>query len=159
MYTNSRAEKKVFEQLAVIGVEAYLPVKKELRQWSDRKKWVETPVINSYIFVKVAPGSMKELYHVRGVVAYVNDKGKPAIIPEREMEAMRRTVDGQLEYSLEQQTIRKGETIRMKTGPLIGVEGEIVEIKGQSKLCIRVSHVGFMLVVDIGQYEYEKIVT
>jgi transcriptional antiterminator RfaH len=158
MYTHSRAEKKVLDSLVRLGVEAYLPIKRELRQWSDRKKWVETPIINSYIFVRIEASNMKLVYAVPGLVGYVNSKGKPAVIPEWEMEAMRRTVDGKMDYSIEQQTIRKGETIRMMSGPLQGIEGEITDIKGKTKLCIRVSHVGFMLVVDIENFLYEKVV-
>lgn len=158
MYTHSRAEKKVLDSLIQLGIEAYLPIKRELRQWSDRKKWVETPIINSYIFVRIEESHMKLVYAVPGLVGYVNSKGKPAVIPEWEMEAMRRTVDGKMDYSIEQQTIRKGETIRMMSGPLQGIEGEITDIKGKTKLCIRVSHVGFMLVVDIENFLYEKVV-
>jgi transcriptional antiterminator RfaH len=157
MYTHSRAEKKVQESLVRLGVEVYLPIKRELRQWSDRKKWVETPIINSYIFVRIEESQMKLVYTVPGLVGYVNSKGKPAVIPDMEMEAMRRTVDGKLEYSIEQQTIRKGETIRMMSGPLQGVEGVITDIKGKTKLCITVSHVGFVLVVDIENFLYEKV--
>lgn len=158
LYTNSRAEKKVFELLAQAGIDAYLPLKRELRQWSDRKKWVETPIINSYIFVRLLPDNLRVVYQIKGVVAFVNDRGKPAVIPAKEIEAMQLTVDHKLAYTVEQQTLRKGETIRMTSGPLTGVEGEIVQIKGQSKLYLKISHIGFMMSVDVSNWEFEKVV-
>jgi transcription antitermination factor NusG len=157
LYTNSRAEKKVLEQLTLAGIESYLPLKKELKQWSDRKKWVETPIINSYIFVKIAPEAMRDVYLIKGVVAFVNDKGKPAIIPDNEMKAMQLTVNNKLSFVTEQYTLHKGATIRVLSGPLAGVEGEITDIKGETRLHIKISHIGYSLSIDISDYEYEKV--
>ena len=53
LYTKPRSEKKVLDRLLEQEIEAYLPLQKKLRQWKDRKKWVEVPLINSYIFVKI----------------------------------------------------------------------------------------------------------
>ena len=53
VYTKSRNEKKVYERLIDEGYEAYLPLQKRLKQWSDRKKWVEEPLLRSYVFVKI----------------------------------------------------------------------------------------------------------
>ncbi|MFT3738860.1 MAG: UpxY family transcription antiterminator [Breznakibacter sp.] len=157
LYTNSRAEKKVLELMVQAGIEAYLPIKRELRQWSDRKKWVETPIINSYIFVRLHPDHLKTVYQINGVVAFVNSHGKPAVIPPKEIEAMQLTVNNQLAYTIEQHTLRKGETIRMVSGPLAGVEGEIVQIKGQNKLYLKISHIGFMMSVDVTSWEFVKV--
>jgi transcription antitermination factor NusG len=50
-YTKSRNEKSAYKNLKKFGFEPYLPLQKVLRQWSDRKKKVELPLFNSYIFV------------------------------------------------------------------------------------------------------------
>ena len=96
IYTKARAEKKVYEELRLKGIEAYLPLRKELRQWSDRKKWVETPVIHSYVFVHIPMTDYRKVFESKGVVSYVSYKGKAVIIPGREIEAMRRTVESNL---------------------------------------------------------------
>ena len=157
LYTNSRAEKKVLDLMTQAGIDAYLPLRRELRQWSDRKKWVEVPVINSYIFVNIDPENTKDVYKIPGVVAYVNHLGKPAIIPQHEIVAMQLTVENKLAFTVEQYTLRKGEVIRMTSGPLTGVEGEILQIKGRNKLYLKISHIGFMMSVDVSDWTFDKV--
>jgi transcriptional antiterminator RfaH len=157
LYTHSRAEKKVHEQMQAAGIEVYLPLKRELHQWSDRKKWVESPIINSYIFARFCENSLNQAYQFRGIVAFVNNHGKPAIITNAEMDAMKRTVENKLAFTIEQNTLRKGETIRMTSGPLEGIEGEVMEVKGQTRLHLRVTQIGYSLVVDISNFTFEKV--
>ena len=76
VYTNSRAEKRVSERISEMGIETFLPLQKTLRQWSDRKKLVEKPLISSYVFVKAVP---KEFFPIRttdGVVKFIMIQGK-----------------------------------------------------------------------------------
>lgn len=157
LYTRSRAEKKVLEQFALKGINAYLPMRRELRQWSDRKKWMEVPAINSYIFAQFTPEDMKKAYDVQGIVAFVNDKGKPAIIPDLQIAAMRQTIEANLCFSIEQNITRKGDYVRITTGPLTGIEGQISEIRGKNQFCIEISPIGFSIIVDTENASYEKI--
>ena len=53
IYVHSRAEKKVHVELTLKGIESFLPLHRKLRQWSDRKKWVEIPLISGYVFVHI----------------------------------------------------------------------------------------------------------
>ncbi len=149
LYTKSRAEKKVLDQFNQMGIKAYLPLKKELRQWSDRKKWVESPVISSYIFINIRLSDYKRVFDARGVVAYVSHKGKAVIIPDWEIEAMRRTVDNKLSFSVETGTIKKGQTVTVTSGPLKGVSGVVTDIRGQKKLYLSISQIGYTLVVNL----------
>jgi transcription antitermination factor NusG len=149
LYTKSRAEKKVHEQLHNMGIEVYLPLKRELKQWSDRKKWVESPIINSYIFVKILPAEYKLVFDAKGVVSYVSYKGKAVTIPDVEMDAMRRTVDNKLNFSVESSSIQKGQIVTVSSGPLKGVSGEVTEVQGHKKLYIRISNIGYTLVVNL----------
>ncbi|MDK2842181.1 MAG: hypothetical protein PWQ17_1686 [Anaerophaga sp.] len=149
LYTRSRAEKKVYEQLKALGINTYLPLRKELRQWSDRKKWVEVPVISSYIFVNITPSQYRDVFNAQGVIAYVSHKGQAVPIPDHEIEAMRRTVENKLAFSVESDTLRKGEKVTITSGPLKGIEGEVEEIQGKKKLYLRISNIGYMLVLNL----------
>ncbi len=156
LYTKSRAEKKVHEQLKSLGIEAYLPLKREQRQWSDRKKWVEVPVISSYIFIHITPDQYRKVFDAHGVVAYVSHKGKAVAIPDREIDAMRRTVENKLSFSVETNTLKKGEKVTITSGPMKNIEGEVVEVQGKKKLYLRISHIGFMLVLNLDEVERLK---
>ncbi len=151
LYTKSRAEKKVHEQLTAMGIHAYLPLRREKRQWSDRQKWVEVPAISSYIFVNLSPSSFQKVFEARGVVAYVSNKGKAVAIPDHEIEAMRRTIENKLAFSIETSRLKKGQMITLTSGPLKGIKGEIIEVQGTKKLYLRISHIGYMLVLNLNE--------
>jgi len=156
LYTKSRAEKKVLEQFNKIGIEAYLPLKKTLRQWSDRKKWVETPIISSYIFINIPKADYQKVFNVNGVVAYVSYKGKACIIPESDIDAMKRTIESQMEFSVESADIEKGQLITVTSGPLEGIRGEVLEVQGKKKIILRICNIGYTLVVNLDDSTFKK---
>lgn len=137
------------EQLVAMGIKAYLPLKRELKQWSDRKKWVETPIISSYIFVNISAADYKRVFEANGVVSYVSHKGKAVTIPDHEIEAMQKTVENKLSFSVETGNIVKGQTVTVTSGPLKGVSGIVKEIRGKRKLHLQISHIGYTLVVNL----------
>ena len=149
LYTKPRAEKKVFKELQSKDMEVYLPMRKELRQWSDRKKWIDVPIINSYIFVRIRMADYRQVFESKGVVSYVSRKGKAVVIPNREIEAMQRAVNSKLSINVEASTVQKGQTITITSGPLKGITGEVMEIQGARKFFLRISHIGYSLVVNL----------
>ncbi|MBR8534644.1 UpxY family transcription antiterminator [Carboxylicivirga sediminis] len=156
LYTKSRAEKKVFEQLTAMGIETYLPLKKTLRQWSDRKKWVEMPVISSYIFIKIPKADYQKVFDVNGIVAYVSYKGKACIIPDNDILAMKRAIENQMEFSVESGQIEKGQQITVTSGPLEGIKGEVIDIQGAKKIILRINQIGYTLVVNLDSATFKK---
>jgi transcription antitermination factor NusG len=156
LYTKSRAEKKVLDELNNLGIEAYLPIQKVLRQWSDRKKWVEVPVINSYIFVKIPKQDYRKVFDVHGIVAYVSHKGQACTIPDHEMEAMRRTIENKIAFDVEARNIKTGEMITVTSGPLKGIKGTVKSVQGNKKLYLNISNIGYTLVVDLQGATFEK---
>ena len=151
LYTRPRAEKKVYEELRLKGLDVYLPMRRELRHWSDRKKWVEAPIIRSYIFVHIRMADYRRVFEAKGIVSYVSSKGKAVVIPDREIEAMRRTVNSNLSFNVEASTIQKGQIITIASGPLKGITGEVLEVQGARKFYMRISHIGYMLVVNLDE--------
>ena len=151
LYTKSRAEKKVYADLQQKGIEAYLPMRKELRHWSDRKKWIEIPIISSYIFVRIQKDDYRRVFESKGVVRYVAHRGKAVMIPDNEIEAMRRTVSSNIIFNVEACDIRKGQIVTIASGPLKGITGEVVEVQGAKKFYMRISHIGYKLVVTLDE--------
>jgi len=70
VYTRSRAEKKVLAELEAKNIECFLPLQKQLRQWKDRKKWVEVPLIPGYCFVHINRIDYDRVLHINNVVSY-----------------------------------------------------------------------------------------
>lgn len=89
LYVNARHEKMVGNKLTEKGIETYLPLRKTMNQWSDRKKLVESPLLPGYIFVRLAAPEMEKPRYVPGVMNYVRLQGRPAVIRNEEIEGLR----------------------------------------------------------------------
>lgn len=90
VYTRSRAEKKVAQELSAKNIEHYLPLQKVLRKWKDRKKWVDTPLISGYCFVNITRKEYDQVLQTNHVVCYVAFEGKAANIPEKQINYLQR---------------------------------------------------------------------
>lgn len=143
VYTASRAEKKVKERLDLLGIANYLPLKWVERRWSDRVKRLEVPLINGYIFVRVTPRQFRAVYTASGVVAFLKEFGVPAPIPDRQIHSLRHMNDyAEEEVEVLQEEIPRGSYIRVVRGHLAGIEGELVDYRGKSRLLVRLNHLG-----------------
>lgn len=106
----------------------YLPLVKKLRVWSDRKKWVEMPLFNGYIFVQPKPSERDQVLQIPGVVKYLKYNGADALVSSREIELIGRLIDKG--YHLESSAagnLRKGDKVKIEQGPLKGIEAEVLK--------------------------------
>lgn len=150
IYTRSRKEYITARFLEDQGVEYYLPLQKKLRYWKDRKKWVDIPLIHSYIFVRI--GDDKEYLSVlktEGVVCFVTFEGKAAIVPDKQIEDLRLLLASDKELEVTSQTFEHGDDIQVKAGPLKGLEGMLVYYKNKHKVRVQIEHIGQSLLVEI----------
>ncbi|RUT77865.1 UpxY family transcription antiterminator [Ancylomarina longa] len=158
IYTRSRAEKRLFLDLCSKSFECYLPLKKELRQWSDRTKWVEEPLIRSYLFVRVSEREYYDAINSRYAVGYVTFGGKAVPIPDCQIEALRTFLqDENRKVDLCQENLQKGELVEVVGGPLKGVQGEILQIKGQNRIVIRFDSLGTCVYTDVALHHLKQV--
>ncbi len=131
LYVASRQEKKVFEKLQKKNIEAYLPILKTMRQWSDRKKMVEMPLLNGYVFVKIDITQNEKTLQTPGVVNFVRAEGKIAKVREVEIDRLKQLIE--LGYQMEangvKRTYKEGDKIKITSGALRNIEGFVVENK------------------------------
>ena len=146
IYTKPRNEKKVADKLEAIGIESYCPTITSVKQWSDRKKKVTSPVLPSYVFVKITEARRNEVFAIPGVVRYVFWLGKPAIIKEVELEVLKKYLAQ--DYTLVvQTTLHRGETLTISSGPFKGQEGIIKNITN-SKIQLVLESLGMLLTLE-----------
>ena len=150
LYTKPRFEKKADLHLKILGFESFLPTYKTLRQWSDRKKKVELPMFPSYCFVRVHPKNYLEPLKAYGVVKYIWFNGKPIPVEDKIIESIKKVCAGENEIDVTTFNYDRGQKIRIKHGPLLGVEGEYVEQSGKHKLLIWVDviHQGVLVTIN-----------
>lgn len=149
VYTHPQAEKKVWALLQKKGIETYLPLKRQLKQWSDRKKWVEEPLIKSYIFVKITVRQQTEVLMTKGVSRFLYFCGKVASMPEQQIIQLRLLMATAAELEIIDYDLKPGENVYIKAGPLQGLQGELIEHHSQKRLIIRIDHIGQSLMVQI----------
>jgi len=155
-YTKSRFEKKALQSLTKAGFEAYLPLRKLRKQWSDRLKWVEEPLIKSYIFIRVNEKDYYNAINTQGLVCYVTFEGKAAPIPDRQIEVLRMLASTDMEIEISNDRISPGERIIVISGPLLGMEGEMVEYRGGKKVLVRLGSTGTNILVSVDLEIIEK---
>ncbi|NPD44025.1 MULTISPECIES: UpxY family transcription antiterminator [unclassified Lentimicrobium] len=158
IYTRSRGEKVTAKLLSDQGIEVYLPLQRKLRQWSDRKKWVEVPYINSYVFVKASEKEYYDILNTQGVVRYVTFNGKAASIPDVQIEAMKRVLSSDTHVTFSGHIFRKGEMVLIEKGALMGYQGEVVlDSDGKKKVMIRIGEIGISMMVQLELNDLKKI--
>jgi transcription antitermination factor NusG len=158
IYTRSRSEKKVLTELEFQEIEAYLPLQRKLRQWSDRKKWVEMPLISGYIFVHITPKEYEKVLKTFGVVTYIRFEGKPAVVPDYQIEFIKKMLhDADISIEVSHQQLEKGDKIIVVSGPLIGLEGELVSFRGKKRVAIEINQLNLSLLVEVQLSDIEKI--
>lgn len=147
VYTKPRWEKKVAAGLLARGLESYLPLNKTLRQWSDRKKWVELPLIPSYVFVYVNPEQEERVRRIDGILNFVYWLGKKAAIPEAEIQTLQDFVNRHSNIQLERMEYSLGDLVSFEAGIFKGQEAIVVAVK-EKRLELVLKQLGMKLVVS-----------
>jgi len=127
LYTKPRNEKKVALQLEKMGVTVYCPLVTQIHQWSDRKKKVEVPLINSYLFVQLKEKDRETVFQVPGVVRYVFWLQKPAVVRDEEIDIMKEWLAGEM-VDAKVESLSPGDRMSIPSGLFEGEEGVIEEI-------------------------------
>lgn len=157
LYTKSRYEKKVHAQLIALGIEAFLPLQKTLKQWSDRKKWVEEPMIPSYVFVCISEREYFEVLNTPGAVRFVFFEGKAAVIPDWQIKAIKHILASGLEVEVSDQHFEAGDKVMITRGPFRDIPGDLIELKGSRKVVLRIDHIGHSLLLTISPGNLKKM--
>ena len=138
------------------GFEAYLPIQRKRHQWSDRLKWVEEPLIRSYIFIRVNESEYYNAINTPGLVCYVTFEGKAAPIPDRQIDMLKILLNEGTEMEVSNERFAAGEKIIVISGPLVGMQGEMVQYRGKKKVLVRLGLTGTNILVTVGLDLIEK---
>lgn len=144
LYVASRQEKKVLERLEKKNIETYLPILKTMKQWSDRKKMVELPLLNGYIFVRITNLENEKTIQTPGVVNFVRAEGKIAIVREVEIARLKQLIDlgYQMELNGVKQNYKKDDKVKITSGALKNIEGFVLENKDGRYIDVLLESIG-----------------
>lgn len=148
VWTRSRAEKSVRDQLIRRGVEVFLPTVIQWSRWKDRRKQVEWPLFPGYCFVRIDPSHKLPVISCDGVVHIVSVDGRAAEIPTEQIEAIRQLVESTL--SLDPcPFLDEGDLVRVVAGPLAGVTGRLVRKGADARLVVSIELIGRAVGVQV----------
>ena len=157
LVVRARYEKKVATQLEKWGIVCYLPLKRELRQWHDRKKWVESPLFSSYLFVQPTVAQLHQVFETSGTLQYLRYDNKPALVSELEIKRIKEICAFSAAVLVEPSSFHPGERVEIQEGPFIGYQGILVEKTGQQYLKIAIKSMALQMLLQIDAGKVKKV--
>lgn len=130
------------------GIESYCPLNKVRRRWSDRLKLVEEPLFKSYVFVKVTEDQKAGVRMTNGVINFVYWNGKPAVIKEREIIAIKRFLNEYENVEARPVNIKIDQRVRVTNGTLMDQEGKVLDVRHKTAK-VAIDSLGYVLVAYI----------
>jgi len=148
IWTRSRHEHVVREQIARKDFDAFLPTITRWSRWKDRKKKIDWPLFPGYCFARFNEEESLSILKCTGVVSIVSVEGKPAPIPEHEIDGIRRLLESDLQYD-PCPLIREGMMVEVTHGSLAGVVGRLVRKGAHARLILAVDLIGQGVSVEV----------
>jgi len=156
LYTKHHHEKKAADVLARKGIETFLPLNRSLRQWKDRKKMVAMPLFPGYLFLRSDLSNRVEILNTPGVFFLVESAGHACPVPEHEIEAVRAVAESDVKLE-PHPYLEHGERVRIRSGPLAGICGLVVQSRNQHRVVISVELLRKAVAVAVDLENLEKI--
>jgi len=148
VWTRSRHEAAVRDQLGGKGIEAFLPTVARWSRWKDRRKRVDWPLFPGYCFARIPPEGSRDVLTCSGAVGLVSFEGRPAPIADAEIESLRTLTETELRYD-PCPLIREGAPVEVVSGPLRGVVGRLVRKGTNARLVLSVALIGQAVSVQV----------
>lgn len=149
IWTRSRHEHAVREQLEKRRLEVFLPTVTRWSRWKDRKKKIDWPLFPGYCFARFDPDNPLTILKCTGVVSIISFEGKPAPIPSLEIESIRRLVGSELQFD-PCPLLHEGQLVEVMHGPLKGVVGRLMRKDGaRARLVLSVDLIGQAVSVEV----------
>ncbi len=148
LYTRHQCEKVVCQALSDKGFDAFLPQYRAIHPWKDRRKELLLPLFPNYVFIQGGLDRMLNILTTPGVHSLVAWAGRPADIPQEEIDAVRRLVDSSLRIE-PHPFLKCGDWVRIKSGPLEGIQGILVRKRSAYRLVLSVEMLAQSACVEV----------
>jgi len=155
--TRPRFEKKTRIFLEREEIPNWLPLQRSQRQWSDRKRMVDAPVFNSYIFVHITENEFYRTLNTYGVSRFVYYNGKPAVVPDRDIDFLRRVFDEGYEVEARAIAFQAGMRVRITRGAFAGREGILVAEGNRQRFRVDLKQIGQSILFDFSPDALEPL--
>ena len=156
LHTRYQHEKVVAELLARQGFETFLPRYTTVHRWKDRTKRLSLPLFPCYVFLRGGFDRRLQILKTPGVYAIVESAGRPGVIPEPEIAAIKRAVENSPRIK-PHPFLETGDWVKIKSGPLVGLEVFLVRKQDQLRLVLSVEMLGRSVAVEVETSHAEQV--
>lgn len=156
IFTRHQHEKSVASSLSGKGHEVYLPLYLSARRWRDRTKHLWLPLFPGYVFIRDGMDRQFQIVTTPGVIHIVSWGGRPAVVPQQQLNTVRRII-GSCHPVEVWPYLECGDRVRVKAGPLMGLEGLLARKKGISRLVVSMQILGRSVAVEIDGSNVERV--
>lgn len=159
VHVRSRHEFRVFDRLTQAGIEAFLPAVERLSRWKDRKKLIDFPLFPGYLFVRISKDyhDMLAVLKTNGVVRFLGlIPGEPEPVPDDQISSLKKLVENK-EALDPYPFLIEGQRVRIRKGPLAGVEGLLVKKHDKHLLVLSVDILQQGVSLEIEASEVEEV--
>jgi len=156
LYTRHQHEKLVARNLSTKGFEVFLPLYSAARRWKDRTKQLCLPLFPCYVFFRSGLNRWPEIVSTPGIHSLVGCAGRPALIPEAEIDAVRHVVERGMRIE-PHPFLECGDRVRVKCGALEGIEGILVRKKNRFRLVLSVELLEKSVAFEVDAFTVERV--
>lgn len=154
IYTKPRQEKKLAERLIQAGYEVYLPTQRQKKRWSDRWKWVDTPLIPSHLFIHIVPQERESVYFFPGFVRFIFWLKRPAQVRDSEIQTLKRWLNAVQPSATQDVSFQAGQRAQVLTGPFQGQLATVEEV-GAKTLTVYLEELQLKIQLDLSRNALE----
>jgi transcription antitermination factor NusG len=156
LYTRHQHEKIVAQILTSKGFEVFLPLYRAMHRWKDRNKELSLPLFPCYVFLKGGLHRRLDIVTTPGMYSFVGTQERAAVIPLAEIDAIRRATESSVRME-PHPFLKCGDRVRIKSGPLQGVEGFLVRKKNLYRLVLSVELLGRAASMEVDGFIVERL--
>ncbi len=158
VWTRSRQEKVAAAMLESLGVPNFLPLKSEVRRWSDRTQTVTLPLFSGYLFVRMNPtkDSRLQVLKAPGIAGFVGNQHGPLPIPDDQVDGVRRVLHLKMDYAVSP-AFEVGDLVRVVRGSLSGLQGMLIRSQSKTRLVISIAMIQRSLAVNVSPQDVELV--
>lgn len=147
-YTYPKFERKVHEYLQEDCYESFLPLHWVVRQWSDRKKRIQVPLFPGYIFVNVEREKIHEVLKTPKIIRCITFNRMPAYLKQGDVDSIMQIIENEYPFEVDS-SLKVGDSVVITKGALTGMEGVLVEERGNQRFALRIESLQQSMLVNI----------
>ncbi len=156
--TRYKSEKLAYKQLVSRQIDAYLPIRHLIRRYGRKKREVDLPLINNFVFVKIVKKDYLTVLQTEYVNGFLKLGHNLLSIPEEQIELIRRLLGENIDLEVvENKGLEKGDWVEVTSGPLLGMRGKLVQVKGKEKVLVELINSGYSLEISIDNQLIKRV--